>query len=71
MKRPMLIVVRDTAGAEWAFPFRGDPADLADWRSAGLQVEVLEATIPGWAVGTPAAGLIAAVQAAWQWARLW
>ena len=71
MKRPMFIVVCDSAGREWVFPFRGELENLQDWRGAGLQVEVIEAVIPGWAAGTPASWLIAALQAAWQWARLW
>lgn len=36
---------------EWGFDFYGDPKNLEDWRSDGLDVSIVEYSIPAWAVG--------------------
>lgn len=70
MKRPMLLNVRDRSGREWGFTVRADPAHLPEWREAGLEVYELAATIPAWVVSLGLARPWAAVQAAWQWLRV-
>lgn len=71
MKRPLLLTVRDKSGAEWGFTVRADPTHLAEWRAAGLDVYELAATVPAWAAAIGLARPWAAVQAAWQWLRVW
>lgn len=70
MKRPMLLTVRDQRGNEWCFTLRADPAHLSEWRAAGLDVCVLGATVPEWVASVGLGRPWAAVQAAWQWLRL-
>lgn len=70
MKRPMLISIRGKSH-EWSFPLVGDAADLAEWRADGLEVIELDAAIPEWAAACGLARPIAAMQAAWQWLRVW
>jgi hypothetical protein len=43
----MFIEVRGTA-KRWCFNFYGDPRYLGDWRADGLEVNVIENTIPLW-----------------------
>ena len=69
MKRPILLSVRDKNGHEWGFDVRADPAHLAEWRAAGLEVYELSATIPAYVVAIGLARPWAAVQASWQWLR--
>lgn len=70
MKRPMLLNVRDGNGHEWGFTVRADPAHLPEWRAAGLEVYELAATVPAWVAAIGLARPWAAVQAAWQWLRV-
>lgn len=46
MKR-MSVVVRGKLG-EYVFPFSGDPRHLEAWRADGLEVYVIENTVPEW-----------------------
>ena len=48
MKR-MSVVVRGDRKT-WGFTFLGDPAHLQEWRADGLDVCVIENSIPEWAV---------------------
>jgi hypothetical protein len=70
VKRPMLLNVRDKSGAEWGFTVRADPAHLPEWRAAGLEVYEIAASVPGWVAAAGMARPWAAVQAAWQWLRV-
>jgi hypothetical protein len=68
MKQRMFIDVQGNRH-RWTFPFMGDPAQLAEWRADGLEVNEVYATIPALAVN---AGLLRpwiAVQRAWRWLR--
>lgn len=71
MKRPLLMMVRDNNGNWWGFEVRADPTHIAEWRAAGLEVYEVDATIPKWAAAVGLAPLVAALQRAWQWARIW
>lgn len=66
----MLLNVRDGNGHEWGFTVRADPAHLPEWRAAGLEVYELAATVPAWVAAIGLARPWAAVQAAWQWLRV-
>ena len=70
MNRPMLLIVRDQNGHEWCFTVRADPTHLHEWRAAGLDVCELAATIPAWVAASGMSRPWVAVQAAWQWLRV-
>jgi hypothetical protein len=55
----------------WTFPFDGDPDHLADWRADGLEVHVIEATIPYAIAGTPLMRPWVWLQGVWQWLKMW
>jgi hypothetical protein len=46
----MMVEVRGKE-KRWLFKFYGDTAYLADWRGDGLDVEVIENSIPAWVAG--------------------
>lgn len=69
MKRPMDIVVRGKQ-QEWCFRISADPAHLEEWRKDGLDVFLVAADVPFWAMELGLAGAWARVQALWQWLRL-
>lgn len=71
MKRLLLLTVRDKHGAEWCFEVREDPAHLAEWHRAGLDVVVIEARIPALVADLGLASIWAAGQGAWKWLRFW
>jgi hypothetical protein len=70
MKQPMTVVVRGKHHT-WAFSFKGDPAHLPDWIGDGLDVTVIEGTIPAWMAGTPLMHPWLWLQVAWRWLRVW
>lgn len=70
MKKPALLTVRDKDGREWCFEVRADPAHIPEWRTAGLDVCELSATVPAWAAVAGMSRPWAAVQTAWQWLRV-
>lgn len=43
----MFVTVRGTQ-RRWSFNFYGDPRYLDEWRADGLEVHVIENTIPMW-----------------------
>ena len=47
MNKQMSVIVRGKHH-EWAFQFDGDPAHIADWRADGLEVNIIENSIPAW-----------------------
>ncbi len=47
MSKLMSVEVRGRE-KKWCFSFYGDPAYLEVWRSDGLEVHVIENTIPAW-----------------------
>lgn len=49
MKRTMSITVRGNR-KRWCFDFSGDPKYLEEWRADGLDIVVIENTIPVWVV---------------------
>ena len=54
-KKLMFIEVRGNH-KRWSFSFIGDTKYLTDWRSDGLEVNVIENSIPAWwvEIGLPA-----------------
>lgn len=49
MKKLMSITVSGKIN-QYCFHFYGRPQDLEKWREEGLQIEMVENTIPAWAV---------------------
>jgi hypothetical protein len=70
VKRPMFIEVRGNQH-RWSFNFDGDPAHLADWRADGLEVNVIEGSVPYGIAGTLLMRPWLWLQRAWQWLRMW
>lgn len=46
-KKLMFVVVRGKR-SQWMFEFYGDPQYLDEWRADGLDVNIIENTIPNW-----------------------
>lgn len=67
----MLILIGGKSGHVYGFAFRGDPASLQLWRGEGFTVHEVEAAIPVWVVRCRLVRPWAAMQAAWQWLRVW
>lgn len=68
MKQTLSVTVQGKQH-KWCFDFKGDPAQLAEWRADGLEVYEIQHTIPALAVN---AGLLRpwiAMQTAWRWLR--
>lgn len=55
MKRRMILNVRGKR-EKWSFVFEGDARYLEEWRSDGLEIDMLEYVIPTWvaSLGSPA-----------------
>lgn len=70
MKRPMFITVRGKQH-EWCFAFDADDAHIGDWRADGLEVFVIEASVPEWVAAVGLARPWSALQSFWQWLRIW
>jgi len=47
MSKRMFVTVRGKRH-EWSFKFDGDPAHIAEWQADGLEVYILENSIPAW-----------------------
>jgi hypothetical protein len=47
MKKLLSIKVNGN-NRRWAFTFYGDPAYLEQWRADGLEIDIVENTIPKW-----------------------
>jgi hypothetical protein len=71
MRRQMLLMINDRRGYEWGFTFYGDPQWLESWRDAGFNVVEVVATIPELVVALGLARPWTAMQALWQWLRVW
>lgn len=70
MKRRMSVTVRGRQH-EWSFPFAGDEKHLQEWRDDGLEVVIVENTVP---MLVAELGLVRPwcwCQDFWQWVRLW
>jgi hypothetical protein len=65
VKRPMFVEVQGKSGT-YVFPFKGDPANVADWRADGLTVQVIEYTVPYWVVDIGLMRPWCALQKAWR-----
>lgn len=50
MKKPLTITVRGKHH-EWNFDVQADPRYLQEWRDDGLEIYVVENSIPEWVVG--------------------
>lgn len=48
-KKMMFVTVRGKQ-REWHIPFRGDTKYLQEWRDDGLEVYVIENSVPAWIV---------------------
>lgn len=70
MKRKMALMVRGKQ-TEWVFNFEGRTEHLRDWLDDGLEVYVVENSIPMWAQQFGLTRPWCAVQDAWQWLRVW
>ena len=71
MKQRMCVNVVTKIGRKFGFPFEGDPQYLEDWRAEGLDIDIVENTIPVWAVSFGLLRPWIAMQDAWRWLRLW
>lgn len=67
MNRRLLINIRGRQ-RDWQLPVYADPKHAQDWRADGLDVQESVARGPLWLAW--AVRPISAVQAAWQWLRL-
>jgi hypothetical protein len=70
MRRKMFIEVRGKQKS-WIFEFSSEEQFIEEWRADGLEVNVIEATIPDWVADLGLAGLWSRLQGAWTWLRLW
>jgi hypothetical protein len=70
MKQRMMLFVRGKHH-DWGFEFDGHTELLDEWREDGLDIVVLEATIPLWVASPGLAQPYAAVQRLWRWLRFW
>jgi hypothetical protein len=70
MRQTLSITVRGKRHT-WAFNFKGDPADLAEYEADGLEVYEVMNTIPAWAQGVGLAHIWCAAQDAWRFLRYW
>jgi hypothetical protein len=62
----MFVDVTSRSGRCWTFHFYGDPKHIEEWRADGLEVYVVENTIPVWAVECGLTRIWCAVQDLWQ-----
>lgn len=46
MGKKLISIIVKGKEKEWGFSFYGDPEDLQEWREDGLQVDLVENTIP-------------------------
>ncbi len=70
MKRRCMVVVRGRRH-EWAFDFIGDEKYLERWREDGLDVIVIENSVPQWASELGLLRVWCWCQDLWRWMRLW
>lgn len=48
MRKEMMIVTIRGKAHSWSFPTYGDPRHIPEWREDGLEVFVVENTVPSW-----------------------
>lgn len=72
MKEWMVVEVRGRDKV-WSFRTEADPQYLEEWRADGLQIFLLENTIPEWVagLGLPAIKVWCWAQDAWRFLRVW
>lgn len=70
MKRLLFVEVQGKSG-NYVFHFNGDPKYVAEWLADGLNVGVIEHTVPIWVVEMRLQRLWCAVQQGWRFLRLW
>jgi hypothetical protein len=71
MKRTFEIQVVGKSGANYGFPFKGDPQHLQGWLDEGFEVHEIVNTIPLWAQQLGLTHILCWVQDRWAWMRLW
>ena len=54
---------------EWSFTVKGKPEWVDDWRADGLEVYLLEYSIPGWVISAGLGHIWVAGQDALKWLR--
>jgi len=72
MKQRLLIEVKGKQKL-WSFVTYADPQYLEEWRADGLEIFILENTIPEWVadLGVPAMRVWCWAQDAWKFLRFW
>lgn len=70
MKRMMVIEVRGKTKL-WSFHTKVDPQYLAEWEADGLQIFILENSIPEWVVDLGLLRVWCRAQDAWNFLRFW
>lgn len=70
MKQWMVIEVRGK-NCQWSFHTKADPKYLPEWEADGLQIFILENSIPEWAVDLGLTRIWCRVQDVWKFLRFW
>jgi hypothetical protein len=70
MKRWMVIEVRGREKS-WSWHVKADERYLEEWQADGVQIFILENSIPEWAVELGLTHIWCRVQDAWNFLRLW
>lgn len=70
MKQWMIVEVRGRE-KQWSYTTKADPRYLKEWQDDGVQIFILENTIPEWVVNLGLTHIWCWVQDAWKVLRLW
>lgn len=70
MKQWMVIEVRGRE-KQWSWHVKADPQYLEEWQADGIQIFILENSIPAWAVDLGLTHIWCRVQDVWKFLRFW